>query len=262
MLRYQVLLITVLIFSVAFMACDRTQDMLEEVMMDPEPEMVEPEEEMEMVMEMAMHHSWASVELDAPMMTVEEAAAAMNAAGTGQAHGTGPRTVYFNEAAAMANMTEGDKMYPVGSIIVKEVFGEGDMADQVVHVATMAKTDDPMYAERGGWIYGVGGNNLAIADSVGCDKCHAKAGEGNDYVFVSLKADAGMEGETDAGMEGETDAGMDAEADDGMVDDGMADDGMADDGMADDGMADDGMEGETEAGNGEGETEAGNGEGQ
>lgn len=203
MLRYQVVLITILILSVAFMACNRMQDTLEQVMMDPETEMMEPDDQMEMVMEMAMHHSWASVDLEAPMMTVEEAAAAMNAAGTGQAHGTGVRTVYFNDVAAMANMAEGDKMYPAGSIIIKEVFGEGDMADQVVHVATMTKTDDPMYADRGGWIYGVGGNNLPIEGSVGCDKCHAKAGEGNDYVFVSLmKSEEGMadEGMTEEGM--------------------------------------------------------------
>lgn len=181
MLRYQVLLITVLICTVTFMACDRSQDMLEEVMMDPEP--------MDMVMDMMDHKSWMSVDLEAPTMTVEEAAAAMNAAGTGAAHTPGPRIVYFNEAAAAANMAEGDKMYPVGSMIVKEVFGVDEMADQIVHVATMTKSDDPMYADRGGWIYGVGGNNLAIADSVGCDQCHAKAGEGNDYVFVSLMKD-------------------------------------------------------------------------
>lgn len=189
MLRYQVLLITVLVFSVAFMACDRTQDMLEEVMMDPETEGTDPDEMMDMVMDMFAHYSWVSEDLDAPMMTVAEAVAAMNAAGTGAAHTPGARTVYFNDVAAMANMAEGDKMYPMGSMIIKEVYGVDDKADEVVHIASMTKTDDPMYADRGGWIYGVGGNNLAIADSIGCDECHAKAGEGNDYVFVSLMKD-------------------------------------------------------------------------
>lgn len=146
------------------------------------------------------HHSWMSVELPAPMMTVEEAAAAMNAAGTGQAHGTGMRTVYFNEAAAMANLAEGDKMYPAGSMIIKEVMDDANT--MVVHVASMIKTDDPMYMDHGGWIYGIGGNNFAVADSVGCDGCHGKAGEGNDYVFVSLKMDEEM---------------MDAMTGDGMI---------------------------------------------
>ena len=142
-----------------------------------------------------------SVDLPAPMMTVEEAKAAMNAAGTGAAHTPGVRTVYFNEAAAMANMAEGDKMYPAGSMIVKEVM-DVDTNTMVVHVASMTKTDDPMYMDYGGWIYGVGGNNLAIEDSVDCDACHAKAGEGNDYVFVSLKMDEEM-------MDGMTDDGSD-----------------------------------------------------
>ncbi len=208
MLRYQVLLITVLICTVTFMACDSTQDMLEEVMMDPEADMMGPDETMEMVMEMAAHHSWASVDLEAPMMTVAEAAAAMNAAGTGAAHTPGARTVYFNDVAAMANMAEGDKMYPAGSMIIKEVYGVDDMVDKVVHVASMTKTEDPMYAERGGWIYGVNGNNFSLEASVGCDECHAKAGEGNDYVFVSLMKDE--EGMTEEGMteEGMTEEGM------------------------------------------------------
>ncbi len=177
MLKFQITLIAILIGCMAFVACERTQDVLEDVIMDPGPEM----------MDMEAHKSWMSVDLPAPTMTVEEAAAAMNAAGTGQAHGTGIRTVYFNEAAAMANMAEGDKMYPVGSMIIKEVMDATDT--MVVHVAKMTKTDDAMYMDRGGWIYGVDGNNLDLQNSVGCDTCHAKAGAGNDYVFVSLKGD-------------------------------------------------------------------------
>ena len=180
MLKFQITLIAILICCMAFMSCNRTQDALQDVMMDPEPDMY-------MIPAAEVYRTWMSATLPAPMMTVEEAAAAMNAAGTGQAHGTGVRTVYFNEAAAMANMAEGAKMYPAGSMIVKEVMD--DENTMVVHVASMTKTDDPMYMDRGGWIYGVGGNNLAIPDSVGCDQCHAKAGAGNDYVFVPLKMD-------------------------------------------------------------------------
>ncbi|MDE0484321.1 MAG: cytochrome P460 family protein [Candidatus Poribacteria bacterium] len=235
MLKYQITLIAVLIGCVAFVACDRAQQVLEPVMPDPEPEMMDTGDMtgmMDMVMDMMAHKSWMSVDLPAPTMTVEEAAAAMNAAGTGQAHGTGIRTVYFNEAAAMANMAEGDKMYPVGSMIVKEVMNADNT--EVVHVATMMKTDDMMYAERGGWIYGVGGNTLAIADSVGCDSCHAKAGAGNDYVFVSLSKmeDDGMDAGADTGM-------MDADKmdDGGTTDGGATDGGTTDDGTTDGGTA-------------------------
>ena len=181
MLKFQITLIAILICCMAFMSCNRTQGMLADVMMEPEPEMDV------MIPAAEVYRTWMSVPLSAPMMTVEEAAAAMNAAGTGAAHGTGARTVYFNEAAAMANMAEGAKMYPAGSIIVKEVMDDANT--MVVHVASMIKTDDPMYMDHGGWIYGIGGNNRAIEDSMGCDSCHDKAGEGNDYVFVSLKMD-------------------------------------------------------------------------
>lgn len=197
MLKFQITLIAILICCMAFMSCDRSIKALEDVMMDPPPEMMltmpDPE----------VYKTWMSATLPAPMMTVEEAKAAMNPAGTGAAHTPGSRTVYFNEDAAMANMAEGDKIYPAGSMIVKEVMDEANT--MVVHVASMIKTDDAMYMDRGGWIYGLGGNNLAIDDSVGCDGCHAKAGEGNDYVFVSLK--------------------MDEEMMDGMTDDGMTNDG-------------------------------------
>lgn len=187
MLKYRIALIIVLIGCVAIVACNRTQDKIMTVMDDPEEEMMDMDDMMDMVMEMDAHKSWESKDLEAPMMTVEEAAAAMNAAGTGQAHGTGVRTVYFNEAAAMTNKSDGAKMYPAGSMIVKEVMN--DDKTEIVQVVTMAKTDDPMYMERGGWIYGVGGNNLTLEMSMGCDECHAKAGEGNDYVFVKLMMD-------------------------------------------------------------------------
>lgn len=177
MLKYQIAFLILLIGCVAIVSCSRTQDILDPVMDDPE------------MMDMGAYHSWANVALEAPMMTLEEAIAAMNPAGTGAAHTPGPRTVYFNPEAAMANMAEGDKMYPVGSMIIKDVYGVDDMADEVVHVATMTKTDDPMYAAQGGWIYGVGGMNLPLEGSMECVGCHAKAGDGNDYVFVSLMKD-------------------------------------------------------------------------
>ena len=181
MLKYRIALLIVLIGCVAIMACTRQQDLLMQVMDDADDEMMDM---MSMIMAMKADPTTESVDLPAPTMTVMEAAEAMNAAGTGAAHGTGIRTVYFNAAAAMTNKSEGAKMYPTGSMIVKDVMNDDNT--EVVHVATMLKTDDPMYMDRGGWIYGVGGTNLPLEGSVGCDECHAKAGEGNDYVFVSL----------------------------------------------------------------------------
>ena len=196
MLKYRIALLIVLIGCLAIMACSRSQDALMQVMDDPEDEMMDM---MSMIMTMKADPMTESVDLPAPTMTVMEAAEAMNAAGTGAAHGTGIRTVYFNAAAAMTNKSEGAKMYPAGSMIVKDVMNDDNT--EIVHVATMLKTDDPMYMDRGGWIYGVGGANLPIEGSVGCDECHAKAGEGNDYVFVSLL------GMTEEGMEGMTEEG-------------------------------------------------------
>ena len=175
MLKFQITLVAILIGCMAFVACERAQEVLKPVTIDPEPE------------KMDMHKSWMSVDLPAPEMTVEEAAAAMNPAGTGQAHGTGIRTVYFNEAAAMANMA--GTAYPAGAMIVKEVMNADNTA--VVHVATMTKTDDPMYAAHNGWIYGTP-DALTVEMSGGCHGCHAKAGEGNDSVFVKLMDNDGM----------------------------------------------------------------------
>lgn len=184
MLKYRIAFLIVLIGCVAIVACSRTQEMMMTVMDDPEEEMMGMDDMMEMVMEMDAHKSWESVDLEAPMMTVEEAAAAMNAAGTGQAHGTGVRTVYFNESAAMVNKDDSMMTYPAGAMIVKEVMNDDNT--EIVHVATMAKTDDPMYMDHGGWMYGVNGNMFSVEMAAGCDECHAKAGEGNDYVFVKL----------------------------------------------------------------------------
>ena len=105
MLRFQIALAIILVGCVAFVACERGQQMLDPAdVMDPgtDPPMVDTE----------TYKTWMSVMLDAPTMTVEEAAAAMNAGGTGAAHGMGTRTVYFDEAAAMANMA--GTMYPAG----------------------------------------------------------------------------------------------------------------------------------------------------
>ena len=89
MLRFQIALAVILISCVAFVSCDRAQQVLEPVaddMMDTPGDM--PTDMMPM-MDMTMHKSWMHVMLPAPTMTVEEAAAAMNPGGTGAIHGMG-----------------------------------------------------------------------------------------------------------------------------------------------------------------------------
>ena len=193
MLKLQVVLIATLIICVSFISCDRMQKGLEPVA----EEMMAAEETMPadgmmgMMMEMmdsTMYMSWEHVMLPAPTMTVAEAAAAMNAAGTGAAHGEGTRTAYINDIGVMAN--KAGTAYPAGTVIVKTIMDDANTF--VAKKAVMTKTDDPMYAEHGGWMYVkyarasetdeymmVGGGS--VENSMGCHSCHAKAS-----VFVSL----------------------------------------------------------------------------
>ena len=183
-----------------------------------------------------MYMSWASVELPAPTMTVAEAAAALNAAGTGAAHGEGTRTAYINDIGTTANM-EGTA-YPAGTMIVKTIMDDANTFVQ--KKALMTKTDDPMYADHNGWMYVkyarasetdeymmVGGGSLE--KSMGCHGCHAKAE--NDSVFVSLSMKEDVTPETpdaDVGADdADTGAGNGADANGGAADDGDANGGDA-----------------------------------
>lgn len=250
MLKLQVALIAILIACVAFVSCERVQkisvpvadDMMagDDMSMDMPTDMMM---DMMKMMDSKMYMSWASKALPAPTMTVAEAAAAMNPAGTGAAHNPGsdvftPRTFYINDIGAVAN--KAGTAYPAGTMIFKEIMDETNTF--VDKLAMMMKSDDPMYAGHNGWVYRkyarssadaeymqVRGSNLEDAGN-GCHGCHAKAD--NDSVFVSLSMDTMM--------------GMDDVADD-MMDDGMADDGMMDD-MGDNGMADDNMNDDAGAG--------------
>ena len=199
MSKVQIALIAILIASVAFISCDRAQKMLDPVADDmmAADDMMPADDMTKMMTDMidsTMYMSWASVELPAPTMTVAEAAAAMNAAGTGAAHGEGTRTAYINDIGTMANMD--GTMYPAGTIIVKTIMDDANTF--VAKKAVMTKTDDPMYADHNGWMYVkyarssadgeymmVGGGSLE--NSMGCHGCHAKAD--NDSVFVSLPMD-------------------------------------------------------------------------
>ncbi len=212
MLKLRIALIAILIACVTFVSCNRTQKVLDPVA----GEMMAADDMMDMMMDMmdsTMYMSWEHVMLPAPAMTVAEAAAAMNPGGTGAAHGEGTRTAYINDIGVMAN-TAGTT-YPAGTVIVKTIMDDANTF--VAKKAVMTKTDDPMYADHGGWMYVkyarasetneymmVGGGSLE--NSVGCHGCHAKAD--NDSVFVSLS--------------------MDDTVDDAMTHDMMIDDGMTD----------------------------------
>ena len=206
MLKYQITLILVLIGCIAFVACERAQEALMPVMPDPEPGM------------MLDYTSWEhSKMLDGAVMEFG-----------GDAHDLGARTIYFNEAAAMANMEGTD--YPVGSMIVKEAMDTTNTF--ISQISTMTKIDSEV---NDGWEYGVTGpasetavdktmiNTLSAEMAAGaCVGCHTKAPSGKS-VFVSLKTG---EGETE-GMDGDGTDDMNGDGADGMNGgtDGMNGDG-------------------------------------
>ena len=198
MLKFQIALAIILVGCVAFVACERG-------MVDP-TDMTDPGDDKPMdmtmdMMDMTMYTS--SIKLDAPTMTIDEAVEAMNPGGTGEAHGMGSRTVYFNEAGAMANMA-GTVPYPAGTMILKKAMDPTETF--VMQAVTMMKVDttDPMYAAYAaynGWVYGAAQRaseteELMMPQTVpmdvaaSCHECHMKAGEGRDSVFVSLKDDS------------------------------------------------------------------------
>ena len=213
MLKLQITLIAILIASVAFVSCDRAQQMLEPVaddMMDPDGMMAADDMMMDMMkmIDSTMYMSWASVALPAPPAEVT------NPAESGGAHGMGTRTVYINDSGAKANI-EGTT-YPAKTVIVKTIMDDANTF--VAKKAIMTKTDDPMYADHNGWMYVkyarasesdeymmVGGGSLE--NSMGCHGCHAKAD--NDSVFVSLSMDDMMD---DVGDDGMDDAGNGVDA--------------------------------------------------
>ena len=255
MLKVQIALIAILIASVALVSCDRAQKVLEPVVDDM---MAADDTTMDMMttLDEAVYMSWAHVMLPAPAPTEE----ATHPGETGGVHGLGTRTVYINDAGAMAN-NEGTA-YPAGTVIVKAIMDDANTF--VAKIATMEKTDDPMYANHNGWIYKKYGRSAEDAEYMqvrgagledagnGCHGCHAKAD--NDSVFVSLSmgdammAEMDETGEADTAdaadaddmaaedMADDTDAGADTDADtdaDAADADDMADDTDADD-MADD----------------------------
>ena len=210
MLKVQIALIAILIASVAFVSCDRAQQMLDPVvedMMDAEDTMA-ADDMMKMITDMmdpTMYMSWAHVALPAPAPMAEATSPIETGAAHNPAHVetgvTTSRTVYINDVGAMAN--KAGTAYPAGTIIVKEIMD--DTETFVDKVAMMMKSDDPMYAAHNGWVYKkyarpsadgeymqVRGSNLEDAGN-GCHGCHAQAD--TDSVFVALPMDKQMDTE-------------------------------------------------------------------
>ncbi len=262
MLKLRIALIAILIIcSITFVSCDRTQNALKPADMVAGDDMMTGDDMMatdDMMMDMmqmldsTMYMSWAHVALPAPTVSVADAT---SPAETGAAHNPPPidggaltaRTVYINDIGAMANKA-GAAAYPAGTVIVKEIMDKTETF--VDKVAVMMKSDDMMYAGHNGWVYKkylrpsadaaymqIAGSNKEDAAN-GCHGCHI--GAMNDSVFVALPMDD-MMGDAMEGMEG-------AET----MDEGMEDMEGAE--TMGDAMED--MNGEANAGNG-----AGNGNG-
>ena len=176
MLRFQITLTIIFVGCIAFLSCntdtpmDRTVDRTVDVVMDGTA--------------MDAYKSWTSVKLPAPEQTADAALENGNFAEAGQVHGTGTRTVYFNEVGATANM-EGAITYPTGTMIVKEAMDPTNTSIEMI--LTMMKSDDPMYAVLDGWVYGIYGlqRQFGVEEGGRCHSCHAQAA--NDSVFVSLQ---------------------------------------------------------------------------
>ena len=100
---------------------------------------------MDMLPEMTEYQSLAHVMLPVP----GPLDAATDPSETGEVHGMGSRTVYINDVGAIAN--EAGTIYPAGTVIVKEIMDDTDTF--VAKIATMIKSDDPMYAGHNGWMY-------------------------------------------------------------------------------------------------------------
>ncbi len=217
MLKFQFALIAVLICCVAFVSCERTQQMLPPA--EPSEETM-PADMTAMMASGAEYASWTSVALPAPS-AIEDA---MSPAETGAAHGMGTRTVYINEAGVTALKDATMATFPVGTAIAKEIMDDTNAF--VLRLAMMMKTDDEMYAAHNGWQYVQYHRETADAElmpqagdipggsSEGCHGCHAKAE--TDSVFVKLPAEM-MEEMTD-GETGDMTDGADDMTGDGADD--------------------------------------------
>lgn len=203
MLDIKMILTAILIACVVFISCDRSQEMLDDVMvsdaemmdtapMDSEEEMMDADPMAEIL---ASYEAWPHAQpLPPPRAEFTDPAE------SGSAHGLGRRIIYPNEtshivfrAIPATNAAGGTVVFPAGTAIVKEIMD--DTNSFVWRRAVMLKTDDPMYADHNGWQY-VQYQRESEADpfvaqagdgtergSAGCHGCHAKAEY--DSVFIA-----------------------------------------------------------------------------
>ena len=179
MLKFQMGLIALLIGCVALISCGELINLL-----TPPEEDVTDDPIVPMMVDLPDYASWLSVTYPNPV-------------GTGGAHGEGARAVYINEIGATAAQDDSVTAFPAGTTIVKEIMDDANTFVQ--KIATMMKTDDPMYADHNGWTYKkyarpdensdytqVRGDGLPDA-AEGCHGCHAAAPK--DSVFVDFSMD-------------------------------------------------------------------------
>ena len=191
MLKFQIVLLVILVACVPLTSCDRVQRIVTPTEatdgdMMPAPILQEV---------LAAYKSWRYAQpLPAPPAIFTEAK------DSGSAHGLGARTVYLTGIdhqffyAVPAAIDAGTPIiYPAGLTLVKEIMD--DTNTFVWRVAIMQKTDAPMYADHNGWIYvqyqrdsetdtfvAKAGDGTERG-SMGCHSCHAKAT--HDSVFVT-----------------------------------------------------------------------------
>lgn len=191
MLKFQVVLIAMLITCVAFTSCDHVQQVLKPTLPADEETVSDPI----MAEILPVYKSWRYAQpLPAPPAEFTEAK------DSGSAHGLGERTVYLDgldhqffysvPALIDAGMPV---VYPVGLTIVKEIMD--DTNTFVWRIAVMQKTDDVMYGDHNGWIYAqyrrdsemgelvAEAGDFTAKGSMGCHGCHAQAA--HDSVFVT-----------------------------------------------------------------------------
>ena len=191
MLKFQIVLLAILIACVTFTSCERVQ----KVVMPPEAtdDDMMPDPILHEVL--TSYQSWRYAQpLPAPSETFTEAK------DSGSAHGLGNRSVYIDGLdhqffySVPAAIDAGTPViYPAGLTLAKEIMD--DTNTFVWRVAIMQKTDDPMYADHNGWMYvqyqrdsemdafvAKAGDGTEKG-SMGCHGCHAKAA--HDSVFVT-----------------------------------------------------------------------------
>ena len=194
MLKFQIVLLAILIACVPFTSCDRVQSIVmptEATDGDTMPDPILHEV-------LVAYKSWRYAQpLPAPPATFTEAQ------NSGSAHGLGARTVYLTGIdhqffyAVPAAIDAGTPIiYPAGLTLAKEIMD--DTNTFAWRVAIMQKTDDPMYADHNGWMYVQyqrdSETDMFVAKagdgtekgSMGCHGCHAKAAYDNVFVTELL----------------------------------------------------------------------------